>query len=217
MEFRVWQHLEDHWNRTLPHHLVNMKSVPIHKHYEQIVNSNRPINPFMSTDESIGDTVSIWTLFSHAGVYVMAIGSLIPAGLGIFCCYFFWCWPVRLAHWPLHSGSMWYTIADDDIEAAPIYRCNGKAGQPIVRPYENHVLHMERERTWAESQQKQQIQSKAVPAWDHWIPPKSRECNKHIQSVVRIRFWPVATSLKQFDTLALKDSSCFTHHQVYQC
>ena len=24
-------------------------------------------------------------------IYVMAIGSLITAGLGIFCCYFFWC------------------------------------------------------------------------------------------------------------------------------
>ena len=54
-----------------------------------MVNSNGPINPFMSTDESIGDTVSIWTLFSHTAIYVTAIGSLIPVGLGIFCCYFF--------------------------------------------------------------------------------------------------------------------------------
>ena len=42
------------------------------------------MNPFPSTNESTGETVSVWTLFSHAGVYVMAIGSLIPAGLGIF-------------------------------------------------------------------------------------------------------------------------------------
>ena len=34
----------------------------------------------MSTSESIDDTASIWTLFSHTGIYVMAIGSLIPAG-----------------------------------------------------------------------------------------------------------------------------------------
>ena len=40
------------------------------------------ITPF--TEESTGDTDSIWTLFSHTGVYVMAIRSLIPAGLGIF-------------------------------------------------------------------------------------------------------------------------------------
>ena len=84
IEFRIWQHLEDHWNRTLLHHLVNIPSVPIDKIYKQVVNSNGPINPFMSNDESIGETVSVWTLFSHAGVYVTAIGSLIPAGLWIF-------------------------------------------------------------------------------------------------------------------------------------
>ena len=36
----------------------------------------------MSTGESIGETVSVMTLFSHGGVYVMAIGSLIPTGFG---------------------------------------------------------------------------------------------------------------------------------------
>ena len=77
----------------------------------------------MSADESIGDRVSIWTLFTHTGIYVMAIGSLIPAGLGIFCCYFFWCLPARLVCQPLQSGSMQYTIVDDNVEAAPIYRC----------------------------------------------------------------------------------------------
>ena len=30
-------------------------------------------------------------LFFHTGMYVTAIGLLIPAGLGLFCCYFFWC------------------------------------------------------------------------------------------------------------------------------
>ena len=88
-EFRIWQHLEDHWNVTKLHHLVNIPSIPIDQLYKQKVNSNRPIKSFMSTDESIGDTVSDLTLFSHVGLYVMAIGSLIPAGLGIFCCYFF--------------------------------------------------------------------------------------------------------------------------------
>ena len=46
------------------------------------------ITPFTLPKESTGDTDSIWTLFSHTGVYVMAIQLLIPAGLGIFCCYF---------------------------------------------------------------------------------------------------------------------------------
>ena len=92
-EFRIWQHLEDHWNGTQLHHLVNIPSVPID---QLMVSSNGPITQFMSTDESIDDTASIWTLFSQTGIYIMAIGSLIPAGLGIFCCYFFMCHPARL-------------------------------------------------------------------------------------------------------------------------
>ena len=55
-------------------------------------------------------------------------------------------------------------IVDDNVEAAPIYRCNGKAGQPIVRPHKNYDLHMEQEPTQTESQQKQQIQCRAVLA-----------------------------------------------------
>ena len=58
---------------------------------------------------------------------------------------------------------MQQTIVDDDVEAATIYRSNVKAGQPILRPHENHDLHMKWEPTWTESQQKQQTQSKAVP------------------------------------------------------
>ena len=128
-EFRIWQHLEDHWNGNQIHHLVNIPSVSIDQLYRDMVISNGPITPCISTDDSIGNTASILALFSHTGIYVMAIGLLIPAGLGIFHCYlFFWCWPARLSCWPLQSGSMWHTIVDDDIEAAPIYRCNGKAG-----------------------------------------------------------------------------------------
>ena len=86
--------------------------------------------------------VSMLLLFSHTGVCVMAIGSLVPAGLGIFCCYFFWCHPTWLVHWPLQPGTIQYTIVDEDVEAAPIYRCNSKASQPM-RPHENHGLHIE--------------------------------------------------------------------------
>ena len=45
---------------------------------------------------------------------------------------------------------MQYTIVDDDVEAAPIYRCNGRAKQP-TRPCENHDLHMDQVPTWMES------------------------------------------------------------------
>ena len=52
---------------------------------------------------------------------------------------------------------------DDDVEAAPIYRGDDKAGKPVIRPCENHDLHMKWEPTRMESQQKQQAQLKAVP------------------------------------------------------
>ena len=42
---------------------------------------------------------------------------------------------------PLPLGTMQYTIVDDGVEAAPIYRCTGKP-QPPTRPHRNHGLHM---------------------------------------------------------------------------
>ena len=62
-EFRKWQHLEDHWNGTQLHHLVNIPSVPIDQLYKYMVSSNGPITPFISSDGSIDNTTSIWTLF----------------------------------------------------------------------------------------------------------------------------------------------------------
>ena len=41
-------------------------------------------------------------------------------------------------HQPLQPVSMQYTIVDDNVEEAPIYRFDGKAGQPVVRPHMGH-------------------------------------------------------------------------------
>ena len=57
---------------------------------------------------------------------------------------------------------MQYTIVDDDVEVAPIYRCNGKDPQP-TRPCENHGLAIEHLPTRTESQCKQQLKSLVVP------------------------------------------------------
>ena len=57
---------------------------------------------------------------------------------------------------------MQYTIVDDNVEVAPIYRCDGKVPQP-TRPRENHGLAIEHLPTWPESQCKQQSKSFAVP------------------------------------------------------
>ena len=98
VNFHIWQHLEKHQNETQLHHLASIPSVPVSQLYKLMIDGIHPITPFTSPEESTGDTVSIWTLFSHTRVFVMAMGSLIPAGLGIFCCYFFWCQPARLVH-----------------------------------------------------------------------------------------------------------------------
>ena len=45
---------------------------------------------------------------------------------------------------------MHYTIVDDNVEEAPIYRCEGKAPKP-TRPHENHGLAIEHLPTQPES------------------------------------------------------------------
>ena len=119
-QFWVWQHLEDHWKKTQLHKLVDVPTVPVAQLYKHLIDKNGPILPFHLADESIDDPPPIWSQFSHTGIYIMIIGFLIPAALGIFCCYLFWCWPAILAHWPFWSDSLWHTIVDDDVEAALI-------------------------------------------------------------------------------------------------
>ena len=81
MDFCTWQHLEKHQNEGQLQHLASIPSVPVGQLYSHMATGIQHITP----EESIGDTDSIWTLFSHTGFYIMAIGLLIPAGLGIFC------------------------------------------------------------------------------------------------------------------------------------
>ena len=90
MNFYIWQHMEQHWNDSQLQHLASIPTVPVGQFYATWPQAFNTSNLF-SPEESTGDTDLPWTLFSHTGVYVMAIGSLITAGLGIFCCYFFWC------------------------------------------------------------------------------------------------------------------------------
>ena len=96
LDFHIWQHLRNNRSETQLQHLTTIPSIPVYKIYEHIINRTQQIMPFNGDDESTEDTDSIWTLFSHTGMYVTAVGSLIPVGLGLFCCYFFWCQPARL-------------------------------------------------------------------------------------------------------------------------
>ena len=127
LDFHTWQHLVKLQKESQLQHLASIPSVSVDQLYRHMINGIQSITPFTSPEESTGDTASIWTLFSYTWVYVMAIGSLISTELGIFCCYFFCCWPAKLLFKPLSPGTTHYTIVDDDVEAAPIYRCNGKA------------------------------------------------------------------------------------------
>ena len=90
INFHIWQHLEKHWNEIQLQHLASIPLIPVGQLYSHMAKGIQHITPF-SPEESTGDKDSLWTLCSHTGVYVMAIGSFIPAGLGIFCCYIFWC------------------------------------------------------------------------------------------------------------------------------
>ena len=63
-------------------HLTTIPSIPVHKIYQHLHKSTLPIIPFDT--ESTGNTDSIWTLFAHLGIYVSAIGLLIPVGIGLF-------------------------------------------------------------------------------------------------------------------------------------
>ena len=148
-DFHIWQHLGSNRSEAHLQHLTTIPSIPAHKIYQHLLNNTLPIMPFDMDKESTEHANSIWTLFLHTGMYVTAIGSLIPAGLGLFCFYFFWCQPARLALQPLQQANTQYAIVDDDVEVAPIYRHDGKDSQP-TRPYENHGLAIEHLPTWPE-------------------------------------------------------------------
>ena len=136
-------------------HLTTIPFIPVHTIYQHLLNNTLTIIPFDT--ESTENTDSLWTLFAHLGIYISAIGFLIPVGIGLFCCYLFWCQPARLVCQPLQPGNTQYTIVDDNVEVAPIYRCDGMESQP-TRPHENHGLAMEHLPTQLDSQCKTTVE-----------------------------------------------------------
>ena len=88
-DFHIWQHLGSNKSDIQLQHLTTIPSILVYKVYQHLLNITLPIIPFDT--ESTENTDSIWTLFTHPGIYISATGSLIPVGIGLFCCYFFWC------------------------------------------------------------------------------------------------------------------------------
>ena len=89
LNFCIWQHLGSNRSDMQLQHLTTIPSIPVHRIYQHLLNNTMPVVPFNT--ESTGNTDSLWTLFTHLGIYISAIGSLIPVGIGLFCYYFFWC------------------------------------------------------------------------------------------------------------------------------
>ena len=89
--FHIWKHLGNNRSDMQLQHLTTIPLIPAHKIYQHLLSNTLPIMPFDMDKESAEHTSSICTLFSHPGIYVSAIILPIPVGLGLFCCYFFWC------------------------------------------------------------------------------------------------------------------------------
>ena len=81
-DFHIWQHLGSNRSDIQLQYLTNIPSIPVHKVYQHLLNNTLPIIPFNT--ESTKNNDSIWTLFTHPGIYVSAIGSLIPVAIGLF-------------------------------------------------------------------------------------------------------------------------------------
>ena len=82
LHFCIWQHLGNNQSDTQLQHLTTIPSIPVHKFYQHLLNSTLQLTPFNM--EPSDDTVSLWSLFTHPGIYVSALGLLIPVGIGLF-------------------------------------------------------------------------------------------------------------------------------------
>ena len=89
LHFHIWHNMGRNHSETQLQHLANIPSIPVHKVYGHLLNSSLHLIPFHIKPSE--DTNTLWNLFTHPGIYVSALGLLLPVGIGLFCCYFFWC------------------------------------------------------------------------------------------------------------------------------
>ena len=80
LDFHIWQHLRNNRSEVQLQYLTTIPLIPVHNIYQHMLNNTQPIMPFDMDDEPTEHTNSIWTLFLHTGMYITAIGSLIPTG-----------------------------------------------------------------------------------------------------------------------------------------
>ena len=96
LHFHVWQHMGSNNSDLDLQHLAILPSIPVHQIYEHLLNSSQRLTPFNVQPSEDSNTFSI--LFSHPRIYVSALGSVLPVGVILFCCYYFWCQPATPAH-----------------------------------------------------------------------------------------------------------------------
>ena len=94
LHFHVWQHLVNNHSDIQLQHLVTIPLILVHKVYQHLLNSTLQLTPFNMEPSEDMDT--LWSLLTHPGIYILVLGLLIPVGIGLFCCYYFWCQPARL-------------------------------------------------------------------------------------------------------------------------
>ena len=70
--FHIWQHLGNNKSDMQLHDLATIPSIPVHKVYQHLLNSTMQPVPF-NTDPS-EDTDSLWSVFTHPGIYISALG-----------------------------------------------------------------------------------------------------------------------------------------------
>ena len=89
LQFCIWQHMGRNHSDMDLQHLATLPSIPLHKIYEHLQNSSQHLTPFNMKPSEDSDT--LWSLFNHPGIYISALGSVLPVGIVFFCCYYFWC------------------------------------------------------------------------------------------------------------------------------
>ena len=146
LNFCIWQHLDQHWNESHLQHLASIPSVPV----GQLYNHRHSLFYTFFIGRIIRgykfnlDTVFIYRSLcnSYRITDTNRFGNILLSFLLVSTC------KTSASTFTTRYHTI-YNL-DADVEAAPIYRCNGETSQPI-RPCENHGLHIEYIPTWTES------------------------------------------------------------------
>ena len=78
LHFHVWQHMGRNHSDLDLQHLAILPSIPVHQIYEHLLNSSQCLTSFNMKPSEDSDT--FWSLFSHPGIYISALGSVLPVG-----------------------------------------------------------------------------------------------------------------------------------------